>query len=251
MPAIIRHRHTVAGALVLAAGCGLLGGCHSASQSLADSASRSGWPIQDWATVKRPPAPKPVAVDHRHEVAFASDASRLTAAEEDDLKAFLAVTAPAAGDRVYITRAAASDPLGEQRRATLSAYLLLQGVTVSAAPAALTASADDPDRLSVVVRRVEVSLPACPDWTAMPNDGFSNRPASFFGCANAVNFGMMVAEPADLVRGRDPGPADATVAARAVDRYRRGKTKDLIRDAASGDVFPAEEGDSNDTGAEN
>ena len=98
---------------------------------------------------------------------------------------------------------------------------------------------------------VEVSLPACPDWTAMPNDGFSNRPASFFGCANAVNFGMMVVEPADLVRGRDPGPADATVAARAVDRYRRGKTKDLIRDAASGDVFPAEEGDSNDTGAEN
>lgn len=251
MLAITRHRRSLVTALLVATGCGLAAGCHSASQTLADNASRAGWPIQDWANVKARPAPQPVAVDHRHDVAFPTGSSQISVTEEDDLKAFVVSAGLGAGDEVYIARVPASDPLSERRRTTLAAFLLLQGVAVASAPSALTAPADATDRLTVVVRRIEVTLPACPDWTAMPNDTFSNRPESFFGCANAVNLGMMVAEPVDLARGREPGTADATVAARAIDRYRRGKTKDLIRDAASGDVFPAEDEGSNDTGSEN
>lgn len=249
MAAPIRHRSTLASALVVVLGATLAAGCHSANQSLADNASRSGWRIQDWGSVRPRPAPRPTAVDLRHEVAFATDAGTMSSTEADSLRGFLAATGLERGDRVYIARAADGDPLAERRRATLSAFLMLQGVTVSPAPADLAPAADlaptgdGPDRLAVVVRRIEVALPGCPDWTSMPNDNIDNRPGSYFGCATAVNLGMMVAEPGDLARGRDPGPADATVAARAVDRYRRGKTKDLIRDAASGDVFPAEEQD--------
>lgn len=41
------------------------------------------------------------------------------------------------------------------------------------------------------------------------------------GCANAWNLAMMVERPADLRRGRDPGPPLADSLARAVDRHVR------------------------------
>jgi pilus biogenesis lipoprotein CpaD len=51
-----------------------------------------------------------------------------------------------------------------------------------------------------------------------------------FGCADASNMGQMLARPRDAAVGRIPGPADATVNAAAVERYREGK----VRSAASG-----------------
>lgn len=62
---------------------------------------------------------------------------------------------------------------------------------------------------------------------------------SNWSCATAVNFGMMLADPGDLVRGRDPGPADGEAVARSIESYRKGRTKDIMRDAASSEMFPA------------
>lgn len=45
--------------------------------------------------------------------------------------------------------------------------------------------------------------------------------------ANDANLAVMAVRPADLARGRGTGPADAQVAAAAVDRLRTGRVKAL------------------------
>ena len=44
-----------------------------------------------------------------------------------------------------------------------------------------------------------------------------------FGCADAYNMGQMLARPRDAAVGRPAGPADATVNAAAIARYREGR----------------------------
>ena len=90
----------------------------------------------------------------------------------------------------------------------------------------------------MVVQRSSVSLPACPNWSQPPNEGFDNQPMSNWSCATAVNFGLMLADPNDLVRGRDPGNADGEALARSIESYRKGRTKDIIRDSRQQRDFP-------------
>jgi pilus assembly protein CpaD len=54
---------------------------------------------------------------------------------------------------------------------------------------------------------------------------------SNLGCANAVNLGLMVADPADLVTGAPTAPADATREAEAIVRYRTDKVRQLDPEA--------------------
>ncbi len=62
---------------------------------------------------------------------------------------------------------------------------------------------------------------------------------SNWSCATAVNFGLMLADPQDLARGRDPGRADGEAVARSIESYRKDRTKDIIRDSASSEMFPS------------
>ena len=50
---------------------------------------------------------------------------------------------------------------------------------------------------------------------------------SNLGCANAVNLGLMVADPNDLAMGTPTAPADAAREAEAIVRYRTDKVKAL------------------------
>ena len=72
-----------------------------------------------------------------------------------------------------------------------------------------------------------LGLNNCPTYnpatTANPNEAVMPG----FGCADAYNFGEMLARPRDAAVGRPPGPADATVNAAAIARYREGKVRAL------------------------
>ncbi len=48
-----------------------------------------------------------------------------------------------------------------------------------------------------------------------------------FGCSDAYNMGQMLYRPRDAVVGRPAGPADGTVTAAAIARYRDGKVPAL------------------------
>src|SRR3546814_1263456 len=80
--------------------------------------------------------------------------------------------------------------------------------------------ATDPDRAVVYVGRYHVVLPDCPDWHKQTAADFTNTPSSNYGCATTVNFARMLADPGDLVQGRDPGPSDGERLAGTIRAYR-------------------------------
>jgi len=70
-----------------------------------------------------------------------------------------------------------------------------------------------------------VMTPQCPDWRKPSEDDPSNTPSSNLGCATETNLGLMVADPRDLVVGKDIAPSDADHNDYAVRRYRQGTYK--------------------------
>lgn len=60
----------------------------------------------------------------------------------------------------------------------------------------------------------------CGDWSRAPREDFTNLALPNFGCADGANLAAMLADPADLKRGRGTGAQAGEAAARAVERYR-------------------------------
>lgn len=59
------------------------------------------------------------------------------------------------------------------------------------------------------------------------------NPPSFndgFGCSNTNNLSVMVADPSDLIRGRDLEPADGEAAGLSIQRYRIGEPEPLLEE---------------------
>lgn len=198
--------------------------------------------------------PQPNLVEYRHDVEFADKQFSLSREQGSQLEAFVARIGVGYGDRVYL----ATEPpqgvqkesavrLAERRAESVSSFLGLNNVEIDAL---IDDYGDGPvlgDAVTVLVRRYVVSLPACPDWTDEPENKYSNRPSNNWSCATAVNFGMMVADPGDLVRGRRAGPGDGQMLADSVNRYRKGETKPLMDDVSTAETFPG--GSSPSTGS--
>jgi pilus assembly protein CpaD len=77
--------------------------------------------------------------------------------------------------------------------------------------------------IAVLVTRAVVITPDC----SVPPPAPTLRPEHIRGCAVNATLGMMVADPLDLVGGRELGPADGEHASAAMRRYRAGETKEL------------------------
>lgn len=195
------------------------------------------------------PQPRLASVEFTHTVRFATDRWLPTEPEARALDAFLA-TLP--GGRRASARVVghadrrASDAYNlelSRRRAATVARLLREGgiervaVTIVAMGEAMaTAPLGDRTGLArdrqveVVIASEEVVLPGCPDWSRDPGYDPYNLPLSNLGCANAVNLGLMVADPADLATTLPTAPADGTREAEAIARYRTDKIKELQAD---------------------
>jgi pilus assembly protein CpaD len=117
-------------------------------------------------------------------------------------------------DRVEIA-AAGGDGLAKARVEAIAGALLRYGIVADARPL----DGVPANQAVVLVGRYAASLPPCPNWSKSPSTDFTNEPTSNYGCANAVNLGMMVANPADLAAGRTLGAANGRTEVTAVDRY--------------------------------
>jgi pilus assembly protein CpaD len=119
------------------------------------------------------------------------------------------------GDTVYVDGSYA-DVARNQVAAIAGQY----GMLVSAG-APVTNGMVVPGTVRVVVSRRRAVVPGCPDWSVPSQPNYDNRNMANFGCGVNSNLAAMVANPEDLLRGREgTGLGDATASAKAVQFYR-------------------------------
>lgn len=155
-------------------------------------------------------------------VSFAPGSAHLGYSQAVHLARLAADGAISSRDRVTVA-AAGSPALAERRAAAIRSALLRYGVVAESRPPVAVAH----NHATITVERYLVTLPPCPNWSKPASSDFANTLMSNYGCATAVNLGMMAASPADLASGRPLGPADGVVSAAAVQRYHADKVKEL------------------------
>jgi len=181
-------------------------------------------PADEWTTEQ---APHQLRVDFQrltHATTFPTGSAQIAPGERDSLLGFLRTAEVSPSDTIYL-ESADEDKLSGTRVGALVRDLSRKGYSVATLPAARDAV--PANSLLVVVERYVVTPPDCPNWTKSPNGDHENAVSSNFGCANVTNLGLMIADPRDLVVGRDLGPADAENTSLAIQRYHAGKTSPL------------------------
>jgi pilus assembly protein CpaD len=120
------------------------------------------------------------------------------------------------GDSIYV-----DGPYADAARADVAQVAGSYGLLV-APSAPVTAGNVTPGMVRVVVSRTSASVPGCPNWSVPAQPNYNNRQMSNFGCAVNSNYAAMVANPEDLVHGREgSGLTDTLAAAKAVGAYRK------------------------------
>ena len=106
-----------------------------------------------------------------------------------------------------------------QKKETIAALLLV----------ALLGSGCIPDlptlhkQAVVDVEAGKVILPDCHDWRHNASHNFDNSTHSNYGCANATNTALMIADPMDMVEGRSDSSPDVQSDVRGITRYHNGE----------------------------
>jgi pilus assembly protein CpaD len=119
------------------------------------------------------------------------------------------------GDVVSVDGAEASSARADVARVAARYGLLV------ADGAPVTAGAIQPGVVRVVVSRARASVPGCPNWSRPSNPNYSNELMSNYGCAVSGNLAAMIANPGDLVSGREPsGLSDPVLSNKAIESYR-------------------------------
>ena len=118
------------------------------------------------------------------------------------------------GDRVYVEGAYADGARADVARvAGRYGLLLSQG-------APMVAGAASDGNVRVIVSRTRASVPGCPRWEPS-SPTWGSETMSNYGCGVNGNLAAMVADPQDLVWGREAGAVvDASVGNRAIQMYR-------------------------------
>jgi pilus assembly protein CpaD len=94
-----------------------------------------------------------------------------------------------------------------------------RGLTIDG-PAPVTSGQVAPGMIRVVVTRSSASVPSCPDFSVDHDRNYNASNHSNYGCSVNSNLAAMIADPEDLVRGRDNKRLDANSGKNAVAGYR-------------------------------
>jgi pilus assembly protein CpaD len=119
------------------------------------------------------------------------------------------------GDSIYV-----DGPYADAARGQVAAIAGQYGMMVSAG-APVTTGAVQPGMVRVVVSRRRAEVPGCPNWSRPSNPNYENRSMPSFGCGVNSNMAAMVANPEDLIHGREgAATGDVNAASKAVLLYR-------------------------------
>ncbi len=143
-------------------------------------------------------------------------AGALAPGERERLDAWFDAIALGFGDRVAI-----ADPSGtDGGRQAVSGLLGRRGMMLAdTAPG--TAGSPPAGMIRIIVSRAAASVPGCPDWSRAPSPDFAGNTPSNYGCAINGALARMIANPHDLIEGREAGrPADGFTSSKAIRAYR-------------------------------
>lgn len=181
-----------------------------------------------WKQAEPVPQPQLVQVPVHHTVAFPATAGAMSDTEREALAIFLRRNAIAPGGRVTLSAAlpAGADAamLGSRLSAVRTELAALGYGSATLPPGTSAGTTLPPDTIVVTARVVAVGAIPCPGYNTPVQLDLEQRPVLSPGCANAVNLGMMLANPQDLQGQQTLAPADGAAAALHIERYRTGQT---------------------------
>lgn len=180
-----------------------------------------------WKQQEAPAQPRVQRVDVQHVVPFAAKDIEMTDVEREALAMFIRQNNLQAGSHVSVaapTKTPTQVARSRNRVASVRNELQRMGISSSIVQAEATTNQSTGDEVVVFAQTVAVLPPDCPGYNQPISLDYEWRPATRLGCANAVNLGLMVANPSDLAQGRPISAADAEAMAAGVNRYRTDKT---------------------------
>jgi pilus assembly protein CpaD len=121
------------------------------------------------------------------------------------------------GDRVSID--AGSGYVGAAAKGAVSQAAAKRGVLIEGA-LPVTAGEVAPGMFRVVVSRSKATVPSCPDLTTDHDRNYNASNHSNYGCSTNSNLAAMIADPEDLVRGRENKKLDGNSGKNAVNTYK-------------------------------
>jgi pilus assembly protein CpaD len=159
---------------------------------------------------------QPIVQRTDYVIDLAASGDQLAPGERERLDGWFRSIDLAYGDRVSV-----DDPSGAIGvRSDVDSLLGRRGMT-SLANAPVTPGAIAPGSVRVVVSRATASVPGCPDWSRKASPEFVGSTMSNYGCASNAALAAMVADPTDLIQGREAGAAgDPVTAGKAIRAYR-------------------------------
>jgi pilus assembly protein CpaD len=157
----------------------------------------------------------PVVTSANYVFDAAAPGGTLASGESDRLNGWFQGLDLGYGDTVYVDGGYA--PGARSQVAVIAGrygMIVTPGAPVTAGPVR-------PGSVRVVVARRRAFVPNCPNWSRPSQPDWNNRSMSNYGCSVNSNLAAMIADPQDLIHGREAAPVtDAVAAARAVDMYR-------------------------------
>ncbi|MGB3807159.1 MAG: CpaD family pilus assembly protein [Erythrobacter sp.] len=127
-----------------------------------------------------------------------STASGLPISEQQRMLGWFETMDLAYGDRITVEDPAANPAVGD----TVSELAGRYGLMVSEV-APTTNGYLEPGQVRVVITRTTASVPECPDWSAKSDMNYANASSPNYGCAINSNLAAMVADPEDLLKGKE------------------------------------------------
>ena len=178
-----------------------------------------------YATWKQPAPrvePQATVAPVRLDVHFEPGEVALNPDDQSAIDGFLAHNQITTGNSVALVVAPPDSSEAKITASRVSAVqrdLEVRGIMVESVLAAQSA---EPGTVSVLGKATKVQLPACAGYNApiaLDND---YQPVMLPGCYNTLDLDLMVANPSDLVQGRQLPPGDAEYSAQFVNKYRAG-----------------------------
>ena len=158
---------------------------------------------------------EPVVTRTNYMLDLSAPGGSLDPAEAGRLDGWFAGLGLRYGDTVYVDA-----PYGVMARYDVERIAGQYGLMVAPGTPVTTGQVS-PGTVRVVVTRAEASVPGCPNWDRPSTPNYNNQTLPNFGCSVNANLAAMVANPEDLLHGREGSSViDAATAAKAVGSYR-------------------------------